>query len=154
MKHFLFFHFPFTLKLSHFLLKRDFFYQRSNLKSNHWWWNSKSQKEFDAIKVYNQMNINVCSTNFFWRYVLASAWYPPIPWNYHDGLSWKRQTSPYLQTVRYFLNHPQNLEYKRYGIPITILKPNFNKFFGKTSKSNYLLQILLSESAIKWYSWE
>ena len=41
-----------------------FFYQKSNLKWNHWWWNSKGQKQLDVINVYNQMNRYVCCTKF------------------------------------------------------------------------------------------
>ena len=56
------------------------------------------------------MNRNVHCTNFFWHYVPASAWHPPppspTPWNYHNGLSRKRQTPqppPSLPPNRYVL---------------------------------------------------
>ena len=48
----------------------------------------------------------------------------------------------------------QHWECKHCSVPITRLKPSFNKFLGKASRLSYLLQALLSETTIDICSWE
>ena len=40
--------------------------------------NSKGQKQFDVIKVYNQMNRNVRCTNFFFFFFFGVTYQPQL----------------------------------------------------------------------------